>query len=508
MYNSVILNLVSHIKQKTASAYRESRSCEAACIFINTIKRWFNGSMFWRFVKSPEKTSVYWEESCFYKVAQKAADVLLASIRKFFYVFHDALNVSVTGFATVRIIDRLMAVICLFIFVSTIIPHDRWRNHYSTIIIAFIAVIYLFKAATDREYHLDLRKLDFALIIFVLSALLSAFTSIARANSIRTLVLHIVPILLSFIMVLSIKTKKEMDAVLFSIIAAVTIASLYGIWQYINHVPVDPLLVDISMGKKGVGRIFSTMENPNNYAILLLLTIPLYLAAFFNAKSVNLKVVVALLTLLSAVNLALTYSRACYVGFLVAVLVFALLKNGKYIPMLILVGLAALPLLPRSIIDRMRNLSSDTSYLYRLEIWKGAFRLLKDYWLTGIGPGTEPFMKLFLSYSSATPPAHSHMFPLQLGLEFGAPGLLSFIWFMGRTFKKGLKRIFTPNGDAYLKNVAIACISSLAGMFTVGIVEYIWFYPRILNQFWINVGLLTVALNMNAGKESAYYAQE
>jgi putative inorganic carbon (HCO3(-)) transporter len=229
------------------------------------------------------------------------------------------------------------------------------------------------------------------------------------------------------------------------------------------------------------------------------MTIPFYGAAFFNAKTGRVKAVVAALSLLPLINLVLTSSRSSWIGFVVSIFVYIFLKNRRLIPIFILAGIAAIPLIPGFMIERMLTLGRDTSSTYRLDIWKGALGVLKDYWATGVGIGPQPFIKLFRNYSSALVPAHSHMLPLQIWLELGIAGIASFIWLVVRLVKKGMI-IISGKKDGYTNNIIIASIASLAGIFTIGMVEYVWFYPRTLNMFWIDMGIFLIAVNLSEGR--------
>jgi putative inorganic carbon (HCO3(-)) transporter len=57
--------------------------------------------------------------------------------------------------------------------------------------------------------------------------------------------------------------------------------------------------------------------------------------------------------------------------------------------------------LPDTIIDRIQtivNPQADSSSAFRLQIWKAALPMIKDYWLTGIGSDLTTFKKVYADY--------------------------------------------------------------------------------------------------------------
>lgn len=507
MYESVVLNIIHTCILKIVSLYKNSKASAAINFISRVLKRCVDGSLIWRFIKSPEKTSAYQEESFILSTIQSAIDGFILILKKIYDKLKPYLDGSLSGRVLYWISGKIAPAICIFIFTFVIIPHKNWHNHYGTYMVAFITLLFILRAVFDNEFKIDFRKMDFTFVLFVIASLFAAVLSIMPKDSIRTFILGIVPIVLLFVMVNTIKYRDDLDIVLLTIIASVTLTSLYGLWQYMNNIPVDPLLVDLTIGQKAVGRVFSTMGNPNNYAGILILTLPLYGAVFFNSENINIKITTAFLSVFPVLSLAFTYSRACYIGFAVSILTYVFLKNRKWIPVLISFGFLAIPFIPRTMVERMYTIGKDTSSLYRIEIWKGSIRMLIDYWVTGVGPGVGPFTRLFRSYSLAALPAHSHMFPMQIWLETGVAGFIASFWFVGRIVKKGIASIFRHE-DRYKNNIMIACISSFAGIFTVGMVEYIWFYPRVMNMFFIVAGIFLSVIGMTKEQEGVGYGQE
>ncbi len=389
---------------------------------------------------------------------------------------------------------HLEIIIGVAILIHTIIPHERWHNQYTLLLVFCIFVLYLVRLVHDGSCSVDIRNVDVALVIFALSTLLATITSIAPRASMRAFSFYAVMFLTLFIMVNTLKTERQIKSLMNMIIAAVALASIYGIWQYVNKIPVDPRMVDLRYSR-GVSRVFSTMGNPNDYAAYLLLTMPYFIVALLESKSKKAKLFLSALTVLVLVNLVLTSTRAAWIAFAIGVFVFVFLKNRRLIPLLIILGVISIPFLPESIISRLRYVGKDSSSLYRIDIWKSSLAMLKDYWITGIGLGPEAAMELFAKYSSMQTPAHSHMLPIEIWLEMGLAGIGSFVWFVARMVKKGFVSIYSTK-NTFLNSLIAASVASYAAILAMGLTDYVLFYPRTMNMFWFNTGIFIAAVNL------------
>ena len=98
--------------------------------------------------------------------------------------------------------------------------------------------------------------------------------------------------------------------------------------------------------------MYSFFDNPNNFAEQLEMLLPLNLALFLNCRWRG--------KLLSLVSLALglvaigaTYGRASWIGLAFALVVFLALMNWRWVPVFLVLGLAAIPFLPETIYNRI-----------------------------------------------------------------------------------------------------------------------------------------------------------
>ena len=101
---------------------------------------------------------------------------------------------------------------------------------------------------------------------------------------------------------------------------------------------------------------------------------------------------------ITALALVLTFSRGCYLGILLSMMMLLLFIDKRFV-ILGIVGLILLPfVVPTTILDRFLSIGNvaDSSTSYRVYIWLGTAAMLKDYFFTGIGLGVTSFNILFL----------------------------------------------------------------------------------------------------------------
>lgn len=384
------------------------------------------------------------------------------------------------------------------IALMSVVPHVLWNNIYVVAIIFVSFASYLLFAAKNQK-TLEIKTIDFALILFMITVVIGFVTSAIPIASAKVFLFFLCAFAFTILIIQMVKDKKQLERLLITILLLSSAASLYGIWQAIIGVEVDLAQIDININQGMPGRIFSTMENSNNFAQYLLLVIPVGICLMFNAHGLLRKSVFGALTLLPAACLGLTYSRSAWIGFAAALGLLLLLKNRKLIPLYIVAGCIGFMLLPQSILNRIYTIGNfrDTSIMYRVYIWSGALRMLKQHWLNGIGIGAEVFSVVYSNFRDVkvTNATHAHMLLLEIWIELGIVGMLSFAWMVGRAIKKALLHIFVAR-DPYFNNILIAMIASVVGLMGAGAFEYAWFYPRIFFFFWVIIGIMFSALNL------------
>lgn len=207
-----------------------------------------------------------------------------------------------------------------------------------------------------------------------------------------------------------------------------------------------------------------------------------------------------------AVALIMTYSRSGWISLMIAAFVYIWLRNKKLIPLFIALALLAIPLLPSTIITRLTSIVTsflgssghiDSSAQHRFALWQGVEYMIRDYGVSGIGIGPAAFASLYPLYAQPLAidgAAHTQSLYLELILETGILGFVSFMWLALRSIKNSVTR---AEAQAHLqRTVLIACAASFIGIAFPASWNTSGFYPRDLFAYFILLGVSYAAISM------------
>jgi putative inorganic carbon (HCO3(-)) transporter len=282
------------------------------------------------------------------------------------------------------------------------------------------------------------------------------------------------------------------------------LVSAYGVYQYVFGAAGASAWLDRTMFS-GIGvRVYSTLDNPNVLSEYLLLVIPFAGASILIAKGAIPKLFFVGCFGAMLLCMVLTFARGGWLGLMIAAAVFLIIMDRRFI----IVGIVALVLLyftlPDVILDRFLSIGDigDSSTSYRISIWLATLTMLRDYWFTGIGPGTAAFNKIYPLYSFNTVSApHSHNLFLQVACDSGVCGILLFLAILFTYFRNlcsavargdGAKMSQEPHGakkDRSSKILQVASISAIIGFLVQGATDHSFYNYRVTLVFWAVLGL-------------------
>lgn len=356
---------------------------------------------------------------------------------------------------------------------------------------------FLVKAFGDDDFKFKKTSVDMFLIAFALISVVSAITSVSQRKSIQILLVYLVFISAYFLITNAITTKKDLYAViLFALLSALAVG-LYGIYQYIFGFDEGLVWIDNDMFSDIETRVVSTFENPNVLGEYLLLMIPIAMAYLWNAPKGFTKFSQLCVAGVLSLCMIFTYSRGNWVGLIVAVCLYFAFYDRKFIWFGIGVLLISPAFLPENIINRFLSIgdTKDTSTSYRVNIWFGTLKMLKDYWLVGIGQGEVAFSYVYSKYSYAgiTAP-HAHNLYLQLITEHGVMGLIIFFGIIISYYKNVISAIVYKK-HSFLKALIIGLSAGMMGYLIQGLFDNVFYNYRIVLMFFVITGLTGAAVN-------------
>ena len=260
-----------------------------------------------------------------------------------------------------------------------------------------------------------------------------------------------------------------------------------------------PSQQDMTVNAGMPGRVYSFFDNPNNFAEQLVMLLPLNFALFLNCRWRG--KVLSLISLgLGLVAIGATYGRASWIGLALAVVVFLALLDWRWVPVILVLGVAAIPFLPETIYNRILTIgnSEDSSIQYRFTIYDTTANLMKDYWVRGVGLGSDVMKQVFQTYPTnfdGSYPIHTHNNYLQMWGETGIWGILSFLGLLVWQLKRGVKA-FLAAQDRRVKRLLAAAVGAFCGILVIGLAEYTWFYPRNMFTYWFLFGVIAAGVKL------------
>ncbi len=373
---------------------------------------------------------------------------------------------------------------------------------------AGLLTAYTARIIIRREDKFVSAPINMPILVFLGILTLSTVFSISQRSSLKFLIFALAAFGMYFMIVNVVNTREKLNNVIKLFVFITFIMACYGILQYFIVAPMDELWGDISLHPDLKARTVATFSNPNTFAEYLEYMLPVAVALFFAAKGIKKKLINGFVAATMVICLILTFSRGSYIGFAAAMLVFVIIKYARHIPVLIISGIAALPfavrLMPAAVVQRASSIGSlaDSSNAYRVLVWQGTLRMIKDFWISGIGLGHEAFQVAFLEYTfNNSRVEHAHNTLLEIAAESGITGLLVFLWILA-VFVISIIKFSNNTKNRLYSFLSIGLLCSVVSLLAHGIAEHIFYEPKLTITFWIVAGLAMAVRNVGISLES------
>jgi putative inorganic carbon (HCO3(-)) transporter len=313
--------------------------------------------------------------------------------------------------------------------------------------------------------------------------------SITPSISVLNLIMWFTAALLFVIIVDLVRSTRDAAALLGPIIVGGSLMGFWAIYQMIHPPVIDESWTDPTTSGTLV-RVFASMGNPNYLAEYMALYLPVGIALWLQNQKRQIELAFPLG--LMALALLVTWSRGGWLALIIALGVFVLLRFRRWAILGVPVGLGLLVLAPASILQRLASAFTlqDSSNMYRVNVWRGVSAMLHKFWVLGTGPGAEVFAKGYEEFMlPLARAAHAHNTYLQVFAELGIFGIVAVLW----TLLVLIRRTFTVGANPRRPLLIAAVPAALIGILFHGMVEYIWYNPKLLFAFWavaaLGVGL-------------------
>lgn len=308
-------------------------------------------------------------------------------------------------------------------------------------------------------------------------------------------------ILIYYLVVNNISSKSQVKSLIWVMLASATVVTVYGFYQYLFAVNISAVeWVDGEQFPDLKLRVFSTMENPNLLAGLLVTMMAIGSGIGFKSDSIKTKSILFLLVILFGTCLVLTYSRGAWLSLLAVIGVYGILCNRKIFWLLLLLPLAML-VGHDAVLERIMSIMNptDTSSTLRIALWESTIAMIMDKPLLGIGWGAYwlvyPEYDFFLQNENVKI-FHAHNMYLNIAAEIGIPGLLVFLGIMYGHIRIALN-VLRETLENWSAGVLLGILAAMGGIIVNGLTDYVMFNIQLSMLYWLLNGLVIVIWQQN-----------
>jgi O-antigen ligase len=308
---------------------------------------------------------------------------------------------------------------------------------------------------------------------FIAATVLAAVLSARPGESLLAArgVLHLLTI---WVVIDALPTLADATRTLRWLLAAVSVAAFVGVVQVVFCAELAawvPLLGRVARKchrAHGFFSIYMTLAGVLN--VVLLASLPGLLARPPRWAPATWAV--------SLIGLALTYVRGAWFGFVAGALVLAAgvgprrrvaLAGGLLLAALVLLLIPGVRGRARSIVD-----VNDPTSGERVHMWRSGVAMARDHLLTGVGPGQV--RRVYPDYASPEVAhkhrGHLHSSPIQIAVERGILGLVTWLWLFGAFFVRAAAIARRTAGNADAATLVSGAIAATAGFLVAGLTEH------------------------------------
>ena len=192
------------------------------------------------------------------------------------------------------------------ILLIMIIPYERWNNAYSLAGFFLLLLMTMAGGMRRKSLRLDVVNIGPYLVCFLFAVFLSWPMSLVPWLSFRYLYYHLACALCVVVVVSTVERPEQLERLAAFVCLGMAGASLYGVYQRIQGVEVNRTYVDMTVNAGMPGRIYSFYDNPNSFAEVLGLLIPIGIGLLFGAKKLRYRLVGLMSAGLGVVALIMT----------------------------------------------------------------------------------------------------------------------------------------------------------------------------------------------------------
>jgi len=347
-------------------------------------------------------------------------------------------------------------------------------------------VLFLVWLIKYRGYHYRDARLKnwlWPILLFALAATLSVIISPDQTAALGILKAYIIePILLFFIIISTLKTRKDWQYIFSGLAVSALSISAFAIYQKFTGAFIPEAWFDER-------RVTSIFGFPNAVGLYLAPIMILGFALFYDfikTKKYWPAVFYAIVFISSAAAIAFSKTEAAWIAVAAALFIFAMFRRelrplAIVVAIMILIAIAFIPMLQDEVTEKI--FLNDWSGQVRKVIWQESWDMLSQTPLLGAGLSGYPLA--MIEFHKATYIEifqYPHNFILNFWSEMGILGTIAWLWLVARSLWITLRA-------QRESNIALGLMVIFVAFLIHGLVDVPYFKNDLAMMFWIFIGL-------------------
>ena len=379
-----------------------------------------------------------------------------------------------------------------------------WSVAGAQSMIALGLLAWLAKMVLSGKPNLVRTPLNLPILLYAAALVIAVIVSPFKMHSLSALKEEWL-LLVFFLIVNNVKEEREVEKLLTILIGVSTLVALYAVWQHYSG-------MDLYRGAslEPRGSVFMSLGFFSHHLTLggyLMLTFLLALVFLLRAGRSGLRRIIDFCApIVLGFALVFSYARSAWLGAVMGILAFGLLKGRKFI-LLLVVGVCVLALLiyviePTSW-DRVKeiNLSKDKPESTRIRLWQTSVAMIKTSPIWGVGLGG--WGVLFDQYKvegiyAAT--CHPHNDYLNVAVNTGLLGLLAYLSIWAVFLHSTVRWLRKKTGSRLSRSSQMGAVAAMVAFLFAGLLQCYYTDAEVNMLVMFILGLTTV-LNLKAKEE-------